>query len=88
MDIVVFTIAGVEHRLVRSWILGATYKASWADNTVFDLTIHFATMGPSSHWMWSCLEWKTVAHVLIALGLLEAEKSKEGESGSDIGEGN
>ena len=87
MGIVVFTIDGTEHRLVKSWILGATHKPSYVDAAVFDLTIHFATIGPASYWMWKCIEWDTVSHVLTALGLLEAEKGKEGESGSDVGKG-
>lgn len=47
-DILVFIIDGAEYRIMKSWLLGVTYKRSWIDADYFDLTIHFATMGPSS----------------------------------------
>lgn len=88
MDIIVFTIDGTEHRVVRSWLLGVTHRRSWIDAAYFTLVMHFGTVGPVSTWVWDCVTWDTVEHVLSACGLLETEKGKEGETSSDVGEGN
>lgn len=78
LDIAVFNVGGVEYRVVKTWILGVTYRHSWTGADCFDLTMRFATVGPPNHWLWNCVTKDVVDHVLNACGLLKAEKGEQG----------